>query len=310
MGEASLSQQQQDDIILEFVRSISESVSIYLMAPKQHVPPPEVNAVESTCIHCNKKFLGLRKRFLCSDACGTARRKIFGRKKDKLLTLTCTRCGKVFTSKRARILCTDTCSFEAVCRNSRHHPKVGVIESRIQGAIAFLTIHTNGGPEETVVTTVDADMNDEFSKLLLFATWSKILKRYYVMISSKDKTVEFKTALHRHIIGASKGHIVDHINGNSLDNTSENLRLCTVAQNVRNRTKLDQRNTSGITGVRQDPWHPERWYCYVNINKKQTTFGPFSSRDEAARERRKLELQHYGEFAPVTQIRKTAKKAS
>lgn len=44
------------------------------------------------------------------------------------------------------------------------------------------------------------------------------------------------------------GFIIDHIDGNSLNNKIENLALKTIAQNTRN-SKKNSRNTSGHTGV-------------------------------------------------------------
>ena len=48
------------------------------------------------------------------------------------------------------------------------------------------------------------------------------------------------TYLHRRITGAPKGLEVDHINRNPLDNRKSNLRVCTHAENMKNRRKINR----------------------------------------------------------------------
>ena len=54
--------------------------------------------------------------------------------------------------------------------------------------------------------------------------------------------------MHRYILNLKKGDMIDHINGNGLDNRRSNLRICTHTQNQANR-RLSKNNTSGYKGV-------------------------------------------------------------
>jgi len=66
---------------------------------------------------------------------------------------------------------------------------------------------------------------------------------------------------------------IDHINRNSLDNRIENLRLASSCENMSNR-KIFSNNTSGCKGV---SWHKlrNRWFAYVNFQKKRKCLGYF-----------------------------------
>lgn len=54
--------------------------------------------------------------------------------------------------------------------------------------------------------------------------------------------------LHRFLLDANPGQIVDHINGNSLDNRKANLRFVTPGQSARNR-HVRKDSASGYKGV-------------------------------------------------------------
>ena len=102
--------------------------------------------------------------------------------------------------------------------------------------------------------------------------------------------------LNRFIMGCTykDGNVVDHIDGNTLDNRKRNLRICTTAENSRNgRTR---KNNSGYKGV-----------CYLvkknlyraRITKdyKTYTVGYFHTPEEAYEARCKALDGFHGEFA-------------
>lgn len=54
--------------------------------------------------------------------------------------------------------------------------------------------------------------------------------------------------LHRVIVGATEGQVVDHIDGDGLNNHRANLRICSHKENVRF-AGLSRRNKTGFKGV-------------------------------------------------------------
>lgn len=101
--------------------------------------------------------------------------------------------------------------------------------------------------------------------------------------------------LHRVILGAPKDMCVDHINGNTLDNRKNNLRICTNRENTSNRTKLGTNNTSGILGVRFDN-RRNKWYADIQYKGKCIFFGYFNIKEDAIKARINAEKLYFKEF--------------
>ncbi len=86
------------------------------------------------------------------------------------------------------------------------------------------------------------------------------------------------------------GMVVDHINGDGLDNRRENLREATQAQNLRN-TRLRSDSASRYKGI--TPIVPNTWKAFIN----EQLIGYFDTAQDASLAYDKAALALYGEFA-------------
>jgi len=101
--------------------------------------------------------------------------------------------------------------------------------------------------------------------------------------------------MHRMVMSCPAGKVVDHINGNSLDNRKANLRICRQGENARNAAKRSH-NKSGFKGVW---WHPQSqmWRAVVRVNGKNNHIGLFKGKEDAARAYDQAAVKLHGEFA-------------
>lgn len=105
--------------------------------------------------------------------------------------------------------------------------------------------------------------------------------------------------MHREIIGGNSPHI-DHINGDGLDNRDENLRPCTVSQNLANSRNHKKTKKGGkykgvtfcieVTGKRP-------WRARIGFQNTVVYIGRFSTAKEAARAYDLKAVELFGEFA-------------
>jgi len=106
-----------------------------------------------------------------------------------------------------------------------------------------------------------------------------------------------KIAMHREILRAP---LVDHVNGNTLDNRRQNLRAATVAQNLWNRGKPLRRGfegqASGYIGVHRYK-RTDRWIARISVNGRRLNLGVFADPAEAARAFDRVAREHRGEYA-------------
>jgi len=88
--------------------------------------------------------------------------------------------------------------------------------------------------------------------------------------------------LHRLILNCPKGSIVDHINGNGLDNRKENLRICTTAQNNYKSKSNIKGKTCLYRGVSHSSKHKKPFQAGISINNNRKYLGHYNKSDSAA----------------------------
>lgn len=149
---------------------------------------------------------------------------------------------------------------------------------------------TNG-----LITTVDDEDYEKASKI----KWYPIKGRNTVYATGYDATFKPKKTMRLHwlVFGKhEKGFVIDHINGDGLNNEKYNLRKCTNRQNSCNRSSFGSSKYLGVSIVtkRKIP----HWRVYL-VGKY---LGIFSSEIEAAKVYNEAAIKLHGEFAKLNII--------
>jgi len=101
-------------------------------------------------------------------------------------------------------------------------------------------------------------------------------------------------SMHRFLMNPPQWMVVDHIDGNGLNNRRSNLRICTQRQNVYN--SRPKGKSSRYKGVCRDK-SKNRWVVYVRHNGRNHYVGRFRDEIEAARAYDRKAYELFGEFA-------------
>jgi len=120
-------------------------------------------------------------------------------------------------------------------------------------------------------------------------------KRPYVYgnLHKNGKSKHIK--LHRIIMNAQPGELIDHIDHNRLNNQKANLRIVTPQQNNMNRRNLPK-SSSKYKGVSKHTL-VNKWRARIMINKKEIHLGHYDVEKDAARAYDKKAKELFKEYA-------------
>jgi hypothetical protein len=107
-------------------------------------------------------------------------------------------------------------------------------------------------------------------------------------------------SMHRLLMGNPPGKMVDHRNGNGLDNRRQNLRVSTPSENSRNMLNCKS-HSSRFKGV---SWHSgkQKWTAQIMVDRRLIHLGTYADEVAAARVYNEAALRHFGEFANLNEI--------
>lgn len=119
---------------------------------------------------------------------------------------------------------------------------------------------------------IDFDQYEKVSNKLWYDNGSGY---FYTCLGNK------KISLHRFLTNCPSGMVVDHVNHLKYDNTMKNLRVCTQAENMRNKSP---EYISEFVGIRK---RKNRYSARICMHSKEIHVGTYDTIEEAIAARKK-----------------------
>ncbi len=122
---------------------------------------------------------------------------------------------------------------------------------------------------------------------------------WYALHTKRLPGNKFKSfQMHRLLLNPSSSKvIIDHKDGDGLNNQRSNLRLCTHSENMKNRRSM-KISISGLKGV---SWNKKsnKWEARIMSNRKNFYLGGFDSKIKAYDAYCKGCFKYHGKFARI-----------
>jgi HNH endonuclease len=140
--------------------------------------------------------------------------------------------------------------------------------------------------------------DEDYERLMAMGKWHASQNRkngnWYAKVGLKSDTKCGRTSIgmHRVVLG-SDFKVIDHEDGNGLNNQKSNLRGCTHQQNQMNK-RMSKGSKTGFKGVFV---HGKRYVAKCTFNKRCVHLGSFVKAEDASRAYDEFVLSRFGEFA-------------
>lgn len=152
--------------------------------------------------------------------------------------------------------------------------------------------------KEIARTKIDKEDKEKFKNYKLYARHQQDKMYAHISVLGTGR----KIAVHRFLMGLgdvkySIDQVVDHINGDSLDNRKKNLRICTQHQNAQNLRKKGK--VVGIRFIKKyNGSNFSKFSAVIMHNYKSIHLGYFDTKAEAVLARISYEKSLCGEYGP------------
>lgn len=143
--------------------------------------------------------------------------------------------------------------------------------------------------------------NEDYAVLSQYKWYAQRAK--YTWYARRKVQIGYKRqrtiSMHGQILGATNAMDIDHVDHDGLNNTRENLRLCTRSENQGNRRILPG-EIKGVYWSKRE----RRWYAQIGVNGKRKHVGIFDDLQEAIVAYNVAAIKHFGEFAQLNTLEK------
>jgi hypothetical protein len=109
--------------------------------------------------------------------------------------------------------------------------------------------------------------------------------------------------LHRFLMDAKPGELVDHKDSDGLNNQRHNIRHCTRTQNNVNIVHPHKQSKCGFIGVHA---YRRKWRARISVANRRVHLGLFETPEDAARAYDRKAIELHGEFARLNFERSAA----